>query len=97
MDDRGDKYSKFMLTVSAVLLLVVAMTLWCQSPTVLPGAYGGIPDSGYQLNQILITMEHISASLDRIEQLLTCGKAKATVTIEHGGDSYAKPIAQPKK
>ncbi len=76
-----DNYTRVLLTVLTVLLLVVAVGLWFETPTTVPSAYGRVPDSGEQLNQLIGKVDKIDTSLGEISRLLTSGKIKVQVVL----------------
>jgi len=93
-----DNYTRVLLTVIAVLLLVVAVDLWCQSPTqVTSTASAGIPDSGQQLNKLIQKVDDLNVSLARFTKLLTSGQVKVQVVKpeEIKGRSALKAVTPP--
>ena len=75
-----DNYTRVMLTVIAVLLKLVGIGLWVEAPSTTPSVYGaGIPDTGQQLDQLLVEAQKINASLNKINDVLTSGKVKVQV------------------
>ncbi|MBN1764297.1 MAG: hypothetical protein JW860_03490 [Sedimentisphaerales bacterium] len=77
-----DTYTRVMLTIIAVLLTLVGIGLWVETPRTTPAAYGGIPDSGQQLDALLVEAKQINDSLTKINTLLTSGKVKVQVMDE---------------
>ncbi|MBI9017444.1 MAG: hypothetical protein JEZ07_09320 [Phycisphaerae bacterium] len=74
-----DKYTRFILTVIAVLLLVVSVGLWGHAPSTLSTANAAIPDSGKQLNDVISQLEAVKASVDKVQQTLTSGGVKVQI------------------
>ena len=76
-----DNYTRVLLTIIAVLLLVTGVGLWHESPPTVKSAYGAIPDSGQQLNVLIQKADSINASLDNIVRLLTSGNVKVQMVL----------------
>ena len=74
-----DNYTRVLLTVISVLLLALTVGLWYETPSVVPTAQAGIPDSGQQLEKLIVKADEISASLTKISNLLTSGSIKVQV------------------
>jgi len=74
-----DNYTRVLLTVISVLLLALTVGLWYETPSVVPTAQAGIPDSGQQLEKLILKADEINASLAKISSLLTSGKVKVQV------------------
>ena len=74
-----DNYTRILLTVISVLLLALTVGLWYETPSVIPTAQAGIPDSGQQLEKLILKADEINASLAKISVLLTSGKVKVQV------------------
>lgn len=74
-----DNYTRVLLTVISVLLLAVTVGLWYETPSAIPAAQAGIPDSGQQLVKLIQKADEINASLTKISGLLTSGKVKVQV------------------
>ena len=76
-----DKYTRFLLTVIALLLGITAAGLWLEAPnTVAPAqARAGIPDSGSQLQQLVEQAEVINVSINEIKSLLVSGGVKVQI------------------
>ena len=74
-----DNYTRVLLTVISVLLLALTVGLWYETPSVVPTAQAGIPDSGQQLEKLIIKADEINASLTKISGLLTSGRVKVQV------------------
>ena len=88
-----DNYTRILLTVITVLLMVVGVGLWYETPSTVPHAYGRIPDSGEQLNEIIIKVDEINVSLSKMRQLMTSGKIKVQVVNPQLVKSKTKPSA----
>ena len=80
-----DRYTRFMLTVIAVLLAVVAVGLWCETPDAVPHAQaystgaGEQLNPGKQLNDVVKNTEKISTVLTELQKLLVSGSVKVQV------------------
>ena len=74
-----DNYTRVLLTVISVLLLAVSVGLWYETPPAVPAAQAGIPDSGQQLDKLILKADEINLSLNKIANLLTSGKIKVRV------------------
>ncbi len=76
-----DNYTRIILTVIAALLLIVGAGLWCENPKELTAraVAAGIPDSGEQLNEILVKLDAISAELQLIQKTQLSGQMKVQV------------------
>ena len=85
-----DRFTKIVLMVIAGMLCLIAAGLWVDSPRMTSTAYaGGIPDSGQQLDKILIRVEDINKSVDNLSALFLSGKVKVQLV-----DAKGKPISQ---
>jgi hypothetical protein len=76
MTVKVDRYTKVMLTVIAVLLGMVAVGLWCETPTMMPSAQAGIPDSGAQLDKLILKVAAIEGEIREMKALLVSGRVK---------------------
>ena len=80
-----DGYTRFLLTVIAVLLAVVAVGLWFEAPSALPTAQAkadGLAEQmnpGLQLNQMVKNSEKLNASLAELNKLMVSGAVKVQV------------------
>ena len=74
-----DNYTRILLTVITILLVVVSVGLWCETPSAMSSAYAGIPDSGQQMDQLIQKVDKLSQSLETLPGLLTSGKVKVQV------------------
>jgi hypothetical protein len=75
-----DGYTRILLTVIAVLLTVLAVGMWCETPSAISTAQaGGIPDSGSQLNEISKKLDSIDKSISDMQKLMVSGAVKVQV------------------
>ena len=80
-----DGYTRFLLTIIAVLLTVVAVGLWLETPSALPTAqakasgYAEQMNPGQQLNQMVKNTEKLHASLAELQKLMVSGAVKVQV------------------
>lgn len=74
-----DSYTRFILTAIAVLLTVVAVGLWCESPTALPQAQAGIPNQGQQLQDIVAQLQVVNESVNGLAATLLSGNVRVQV------------------
>jgi len=75
-----DSYTRILLTVIAVLLTVLAVGMWCETPSMTPTAKaGGIPDSGSQLNEISQKLASIDKSITDLQKVMVSGAVKVQV------------------
>jgi len=89
-----DRYTRFLLTIIAVLLGVVALGLWCETAPMIPAAQAGIPDSGAQLDQLVQKVTAIEGEIRELKALLISGNVKVRIVESQGGP---KPASQPQK
>lgn len=89
-----DGYTRFILTAIAVLLTVLAVGLWHDSPSSLNKAQAGIPDSGMQLQQILSKMDNISSNMGQIQKVLVDGSVKVQIVEKATKATPAKNIGK---
>jgi len=85
-----DKYTRFLLTVIAVLLTVVAVGMWCETDDMTPRAQAKIPDSGMQFQQLIDQTEAIKLSLANLSELLVSGKVKVRIV---EAETVEKPVS----
>ena len=65
-----DRFTKMVLMAIAGMLCLIAAGLWVDSPRMTAPAYaGGIPDSGQQLDKILVQIEEINKSVNNLSTL----------------------------
>jgi len=74
-----DNYTRILLTMIAFLLVVVGVGLWYETPATVSSAYGGIPDSGQQLDKLIQEVQDIKVSMAKLNLVLTSGKVKVQV------------------
>ena len=75
-----DGYTRILLTVITVLLTVLAVGMWCETPNTVPPAQAqGIPDSGQQLDKISQTLSSIDKSMADMQKLMVSGAVKVQV------------------
>jgi hypothetical protein len=92
-----DKYTRLLLTVIAVLLSVVALGLWCQTPDTLKSAHAaGIPNQGLQLDETVQQLIKVNASLERMNDLLVSGDIKVQVLESQNGKDKEPVVVTPK-
>lgn len=89
-----DGYTRILLTVIAVLLTVLAVGMWCETPSMTPAAKaGGIPDSGSQLNEISQKLVSIDKSITDLQKLMVSGAVKVQVIDpKDAKKAAAKPV-----
>lgn len=88
----SNRYTNFCLTAIVVLLALVVLGVWSQTPSLLnsagaaesaspvpPRPIGGIPDTGAQRDAMITQQTLTNAKLDEILQVLTSGQVKVTV------------------
>ena len=74
-----DTYTRVLLSVIAVLLTVLSVGLWCETPDTVSQAQAQIPDSGMQLQQVIEKLENLNDSLDEIKALAVSGAIKVQI------------------
>jgi len=75
-----DGYTRILLSVITVLLTVLAVGMWCETPSMVPPAQGqGIPDSGRQLHEISQKLGSIDKSVADLQRLMVSGSVKVQV------------------
>lgn len=74
-----DAYTKILLTVIAVLLTVVALGLWCETPGMTDQAQARLPDAGLQLYQIIDKLEQVRRAVTDVSDLLRSGRARVRI------------------
>ena len=75
-----DGYTRILLTVIAVLLTVLAVGMWCETPSAVSTAQaGGIPDSGRQLDEISQKLSSMDLSVADLQKLMVSGAVKVQV------------------
>ena len=85
-----DHFTKMVLMAIVGMLCLIAAGLWMGNPRMTSPAYaGGIPDSGQQLDKILIRVEDINKSVDNLSALFLSGKVKVQLV-----DAKGKLISQ---
>ena len=75
-----DGYTRVLLTVIAILLSLVAIGMWCDSPRMIQSADAKIPDSGQQLHEVITQLEDVNSSLVTITELMVSGDLKVQIT-----------------
>lgn len=92
-----DNYTRIMLTVIAVLLLIVGAGLWCDHPAELTrkAIAAGIPDTGKQLNEVLLRLDILNAELDQIQKNQLSGQMKVQIVEARDADKAKKGNAAP--
>ena len=74
-----DRYTKFIVTVIAIQLCLITLGLWQGTPMVATPAYGKLPDSGLQLQQLIEQVGGMQRSVDKLAVLLVSGEVKVQV------------------
>ena len=75
-----DGYTRILLSAITVLLTVLAIGMWCETPSMVPPAQAqGIPDSGQQLHQISQKLDSIDKSIAGMQKLMVSGAVKVQV------------------
>ena len=75
-----DGYTRILLSVITVLLTVLAVGMWCETPSTVPSACAqGIPDSGRQLDEISQKLSSIDKSVADLQKLMVSGAVKVQV------------------
>ncbi len=74
-----DNYTRFILTALTVLLTIVSINLWCQAPSTVSTAQAAIPDSGQQLNELIIEVRTLNNSVNEMNNLLASGQVKVQI------------------
>jgi len=77
-----DRCTRFLLTVIAVLLAVVAVGLWFETPNITPAAQaagGEQLNPGKQFDAIAKNTEQMAASITELQKLLVSGSVKVMV------------------
>ncbi len=74
-----DSYTRVLLTVIAILLGVVAVGMWCESPVLVDSAKAGIPDSGKQLDEVIAQLKEVNETLLGISETMVSGNIKVQV------------------
>ena len=94
-----DKYTRVLMTIIAVLLFVISVGMWLETPPVVATAQARIPDSGQQLNQIIQKTEQIRESLAGLAKLMTSGNIKVQIVTptEKPKTVAPAPLATPQK
>ena len=75
-----DRYTRNLLTVIAVLLAIVAVGLYTQTPSTVQVAEAAIPDSGSQRQIIINQLKEMNGQLRKLNQALTKTTLKVEVT-----------------
>ena len=85
-----DGYTRVMLTVIAVLLTVLAVGMWCETPQMSQTAAAGrIPDSGLQFDSIRQSVDQVNQSIQQLSNLMVSGQVRVRV-VDPAGGSTAK-------
>jgi hypothetical protein len=74
-----DGYTRVMLTVIAILLCLVAVGMWCDSPRLSASAEAKIPDSGQQLDEVITQLEKVNDSIVAITEVMVSGDMKVQI------------------
>jgi peptidoglycan hydrolase CwlO-like protein len=93
-----DGYTRILLSVITVLLTVLAVGMWCETPSTVPSASAqGIPDSGKQLDEISQKLSSIDKSIAELQKVLVSGAAKVQVVEAKATkkDTVAPPLKMP--
>jgi hypothetical protein len=85
MTVRVDGYTRFILTVIALLLGVVAVGMWGPAPNTTPAAQAALPSPGEQLNpgrqldEMVKNSDQLNQALAELQKLLVSGAVKVQV------------------
>ena len=74
-----DTYTRLILTAITVLLTVMAVGLWYESPNAVQAASAQIPDQGQQLAVLIDNAQQMNRSLQEINKMLVSGQVKVQV------------------
>jgi hypothetical protein len=100
---RVDRYTRLCLTAIAVLLTVVVVGLWSQTPLAPiasaagPEKDGAFGDTGARIAAQLEAAQKTNAKIDELIQLLTSGQVKVQVVKEKDDKSPGGANATPPK
>ncbi|GEM_PF-2096168 len=89
-----DSYTRFILTAIAVLLTVIAVGLWCESPTSLDHVQAGIPNQGQQLQDVVTQLQGVNESVASLEATLLSGNVRVQI-VEAGKKISAGESVRP--
>lgn len=89
-----DGYTRILLSVITVLLTVLAVGMWYETPSTVPTARAqGIPDSGQQLHEISQKLSSIDKSIAELQKLMVSGTVKVQVVeAKASKKDAAKPV-----
>jgi len=71
-----DSYTRMVLTAITVLLTILAVGLWYESPSTLESAQAKIPDQGMQLQAMIDLQAQTNLQLAQIHSALLSGNVK---------------------
>ena len=74
-----DGYTRIVLTAITVLLTVLTVGLWYESPSTLESAQAKIPDQGMQLQVMIDLQTQTNQQLAQIQAALLSGNVKVQV------------------
>lgn len=83
-----DGYTRMVLTAITVLLTILAVGLWYESPSTLESAQAKIPDQGMQLQVMIDLQMQTNQRLAQIQAALLSGNVKVQV-VEKDKDKTA--------
>ncbi|MBN1844897.1 MAG: hypothetical protein JW810_04380 [Sedimentisphaerales bacterium] len=89
-----DGYTRFLLTAIAVLLTVLAVGLWFETPSTVPAAQAKIPDSGLQMNEMITRLDSVNKTLTELKVLMVSGAIKVQV-VDPKADATVKAKPSP--
>jgi len=84
-----DRYTKAILTIITIMLILLVIGVWTMMPSTLPRAEAALPDSGQQLETVITELQGVQTKIDRIYDLLNGGKVK--VQIVESSDKATRP------
>jgi hypothetical protein len=74
-----DLYSRVLLTVIAVLMSMLVISLWVETPPATRTAQARLPDSGAQFNDMITGLAQVQAAVKETNNLLRSATLKVQV------------------